>query len=451
MVEQANEAGLKVLETSRRRLFTCTGSIALAAGAGPTIRPKGARAQPKTLRIMQWRHFVPGYDDWFNEIFAKQWGEANDTKVIVDNVGFGELATRVAAQIQAQRGHDLIQFVTPQATYHDHLADHRDVFEECARRYGSPADAAVRANYNPGTKTYLGFAAAFQPALVTYRKALWEGARSAPNSWGEVLTGSRQIKLLHGKPAGVSLAPEHNCEQTLRSIMYSFGSCEQDADQNPTLKSKATVEALSYAKALYEQSMPREVLTWDGASNNRFMLTGEGCFTVDSLSIVRASEKMNLPFADDLRVAPMPEGPSARLGSFGHYSYAIWRFADNPEGAKQFLVDLVGRSRDAFLASGFQNMPCYPDTVPDLATVTAGDVNGASGKYALMKDVPGWTTNVGHPGCTNPAVSEVYDKGLVSRMFAAVATGRLTPEAALDEAAREERTIFEKWKESRKL
>ena len=87
--QQAHEAGLKVVETSRRRLFTRTGSIALAAGAGLTICPKGARTQTKTLRIMQWRHFVPGYDDWFKEIFAKQWGEANDTKVIVDNVGFG--------------------------------------------------------------------------------------------------------------------------------------------------------------------------------------------------------------------------------------------------------------------------------------------------------------------------------------------------------------------------
>jgi multiple sugar transport system substrate-binding protein len=89
--------------------------------------------------------------------------------------------------------------------------------------------------------------------------------------------------------------------------------------------------------------------------------------------------------------------------------------------------------------------------VPDLAAITAGEVNGAGGKYALMKDVPTWTTNVGHPGCTNPAVGEIYDKGLVSKMFAAVATGRLTPDAALDEAVREERTIFERWRESKRL
>lgn len=451
MVEKVCDTEFGDLETSRRRLLTRTCSIALAAGAGPTIRPGRASAQPRTLRIMQWRHFVPGYDEWFNGTFANEWGETNDTRVIVDNVGFGEIATRTAAQIQARRGHDLIQFVTPHATYRDHLLDHQDVFEECARRYGAPAGSTVRANYDPETKAYLGFAAAFQPALVTYRKALWDGARSVPNSWNEVLTGARRIRLLHGKPAGISLAPEHNCEQTLRSIMYSFGASEQDADQNPALRSRATLEALGYMKTLNEQSMTREMLTWDGASNNRFMLSGEGCITVDSLSIVRAGEKMGVPFADDLRLAPMPEGPAARLGSFGHYSYATWKFSDNPDGAKQFLVDLVGRSRDAFLASGFQNMPCYPDAVPDLAAITGGEIKGAGARYALMKDVPGWTTNVGHPGCTGPAVSEIYDKGLVSRMFAAVATGRLTPDAALDEADREGRTIFERWKGGGKL
>ena len=36
-----------------------------------------------------------------------------------------------------------------------------------------------------------------------------------------------------------------------------------------------------------------------------------------------------------------------------------------------------------------------------------------------MKDVASWTTNAGHPGYTNPAVSEVYERGIVSKMFAA--------------------------------
>jgi multiple sugar transport system substrate-binding protein len=203
---------------------------------------------------------------------------------------------------------------------------------------------------------------------------------------------------------------------------------------------------LRYVKDLYEQAMPPDVLRWDGASNNRFMLTGEGCFTIDSLSIARAAETMRLDFAGDLRLAPMPEGPMSRLGSFGYYTYSIWKFAENPDGAKQFLVDFAGSSRDAFIASGFQNMPCYPGTIPDLEALTRGG-DSTPAKYGLMKDVTSWTTNAGHPGYTNPAVSEVYERGIIAKMFANVATGRLAPEQALDQADAEERAIFDQWRQ----
>ena len=43
----------------------------------------------------------------------------------------------------------------------------------------------------------------------------------------------------------------------MRAIMYCFGASEQDADGNPALKSKATLEAIKYVKALYEEAMTR--------------------------------------------------------------------------------------------------------------------------------------------------------------------------------------------------
>ena len=84
----------------------------------------------------------------------------------------------------------------------------------------------------------------------------------------------------------------------------------------------------------------------------------------------------------------MPEGPAARLApSFGFHTYVIWKFAENIDGAKQFLADYIGHSREAFLASGFQNTPAFPDTVPDLATVVANDAGaGSPGKYSLLAD-----------------------------------------------------------------
>jgi multiple sugar transport system substrate-binding protein len=219
------------------------------------------------------------------------------------------------------------------------------------------------------------------------------------------------------------------------------------------MKSKAALETIKYVKTLYEEAMTEEVLAWDNASNNRFMLSGEGCLTLDTMSIARASETMELPILKDLRLAKAPVGPSGRLApSFGFLTYVIWNFAENIEGAMRFLADYVASSRQGFLASGFQNMPSFPDAVPDLTAVVANDA-GASppDKYSALADASTWTTNVGHPGYTNPAIGEIYDKGLIPTMFARAATGQLTPEEALDQADKEARQIFQKWKERGKV
>jgi multiple sugar transport system substrate-binding protein len=199
--------------------------------------------------------------------------------------------------------------------------------------------------------------------------------------------------------------------------------------------------------------MTEEVLTWDNASNNRFILSGEGCLTLDTMSIARAGENMELPILNDLRLAKAPVGPSARLApSFGFLTYVIWNFAENTEGAKRFLVDYVASSRQAFLASGFQNVSSFPDTVPDLAALVANDSSASPpDKYSIVADAPTWTTNVGHPGYTNAAISEIYSKGVISNMCARAATGQLTPEEALDQADREVRAIFQNWKERGKV
>jgi multiple sugar transport system substrate-binding protein len=64
---------------TRRQLLHMTGAVALATGVGARIIiPGRASAQQKTLKILQWKHFVPGYDKWFNEVYTKEWGEKNE-------------------------------------------------------------------------------------------------------------------------------------------------------------------------------------------------------------------------------------------------------------------------------------------------------------------------------------------------------------------------------------
>ena len=439
---------------SRRRLLKAGGAAALTAGVSPgIIVPGRARAQQKTLKILTWKHFVPSYDEWFNETYVKDWGERNDTRVIVDNVGLGDIAARAAAEVQAQHGHDLVLLLAAPSVHEDQVIDHREIYEECERRYGSAPDFAIRSTYNPRTGKYFGFCNAFLPSMLTYRKDLWDAVGVVPDSWDDVRRGGRRIKLLHESPVGISLAPEHNGDHTMRAIMYSFGSSVQDADGSPVLKSKETLAAIEYVKALYEEAMTDEVLSWDAASNNSYMVAGSGCLTLDTISIARASEQLQRPFASDLRLARAPAGPVGRLApSFGIFTYFIWKFAANPEGARQFLVDYTGHTRQGFLESGFQNMPSFPDAAPDLADLLANDATASPpDKYNVLVDGASWTTNVGHPGHSNAAIAEVLASGLIATMFAQAAAGQLTPAEALDQADARTREIFTKWRESGKI
>ena len=38
------------------------------------------------LRIMTWTHFVPDYETWLDNTYAKQWGEKNDVEVKIDHI-----------------------------------------------------------------------------------------------------------------------------------------------------------------------------------------------------------------------------------------------------------------------------------------------------------------------------------------------------------------------------
>ena len=51
-----------------------------------------------TLRIAQWSHFVPAYDTWFDNVYVKNWGRANDTEVIVDHINQADIPARAAAK-----------------------------------------------------------------------------------------------------------------------------------------------------------------------------------------------------------------------------------------------------------------------------------------------------------------------------------------------------------------
>ena len=125
---------------SRRDVIkTAVGAV---AAVGPFFHFTPARAA-KTLKILQWSHFVPGYDKWFNTTYTKEWGAKNGTEVIVDNINLGLIPSRAAAEASAQKGHDLVMFLAPPSVYEDQVVDMTDVYAACEKKHGKPIGLAV--------------------------------------------------------------------------------------------------------------------------------------------------------------------------------------------------------------------------------------------------------------------------------------------------------------------
>src|SRR5438105_6461923 len=116
----------------RREFVTTATGAAAAVAFGPTIR---IRRQQKTLKILQWSHFVPSYDVWFDK-YAKDWGTAKGIDVTVDHISLADLGTRANAEAAAQQGHDLFQFLSPPAAAEAHVLDMGDLMREAERQHG---------------------------------------------------------------------------------------------------------------------------------------------------------------------------------------------------------------------------------------------------------------------------------------------------------------------------
>ncbi|XSC45621.1 extracellular solute-binding protein [Bradyrhizobium sp. RDT10] len=287
-------------------------AVGAAAAVGPFFHVTPARAA-KTLKILQWSHFVPAYDKWFNNTYTKEWGAKNGTEVIVDNINLALLESRAAAEVSAQKGHDLFMLLMPPSVFEDQVVPMNDVYAECEKANGKAIDLGIKSTYNPKTKRYFAFSDSYVPDPVNYRTDLWGDIGMKPDTWDDIRVGGKKIKDKTRIPVGIGLSAEIDTGVAMRAIMYSFGAHEQDEAGNLTINSKNTLEALRFVKGLFEDCMTSEVLAWDASSNNRQMLAGRSSLVLNAISVTRTGEIRRWRFT---RRSPWPRPPGVRCAAW---------------------------------------------------------------------------------------------------------------------------------------
>jgi multiple sugar transport system substrate-binding protein len=428
-----------------------SGSRVPYAFAGP-LRHQG-RQLGGSLSIVQWTHVIGGFDAWFNG-WAKDWGTRNDVEVTGDHVTTTRLSALVASEAKAQKGHDIVGFLTPPTAYEDQVIDHGSIVRAVEREVGPYSALGRQSTYNAQRCTYFGVSDTYVPAPALWRHDLWNAVGESPATWEHVRAAAPALKAA-GHPLGIGLSNEQESNVVLLDLMAAFGSFLQDENDVPTINSPATVEAVAFMADLHRRGQTDEVLHWNQASNNQFVFSGRGSFIVNAISAIRMAEDLQLPVTDNLWIWPLPAGPHGRLALPQATSvYSVWKFVKDREIAERFLADLCVAADQATLASKLYSFPSFPGAFPPerLRPVAAADTHRPLGKYSILATVAARDAcNAGYPGTTNPAVNQTLERFLIPRMFAQVAQGTLSAADSVRSTASEMKRIWAKWNASARL
>lgn len=435
---------------SRRNFLRWTAG---AAAFGPFfLFPDRAAASQKTLKIAKWAHFLPEFDQWFVNVMAAKWGKNNDTKVIVDVIPIEEIRGRAFAEVKAGKGHDLYIFPWSPAEFHQHVIDHGEIYQAVTSRVGAIQQLAHRSTFNIQTKKYFGFADFWIPSPLHFFEDYWGqiGMPAGPGHYGSLLGGGKEIRDKFGVPCGLAFSPTLEGNVTLHTILYSFRAWILDGDGNVVFNKNVFAKvALTYLQDLYQQSGTPEQLTWSSTGNVRAMLARKTSCSINGISLLRTAEKENPKTAKEIRLQPPLLGRNGMgITAMPHVTNcsAIWNFAQNQEGAKKFVGDLIDSSRTGYEQSKGCNFPIYPKTVPDIIVRLSKDPQAdPTWKYMELQDALHWTPNLGVPGFATPAFMEIFNSSLVPKMVQSVLKDQQSPEAAASAAAAEIQRIADKW------
>src|SRR5437660_6932103 len=363
-----SEREVSTSSVTRRGFLKRVGAAAGAAGLAPAVSlpfVSTALAQAKTLKILQWSHFVPQYDKWFDG-FAAEWGKKNGVTVTVDHMAHLELPARAAAEVSAGAGHDIFAFNGSGGPhlYEKHVVDLSSLVSEVEKKHGKVQQIGRQIAYNEGTKVWSALPAYYISFPGLYRKDLWDEIGMKPDTWEDIRVGGAKLKA-KGNPVGISLGHSVDPNLSYRSILWSYGASECDeTGKRVTLDSKQTLEVVKFVPALYKEAMEPEVLSWDDASNNRYLASGRASWIHNPISAYRSIQKSNPELADKINVWTTPTGPVRRLACGSPNSYAIWRFARNKEAAVELLRHYADHRRESMEASSGYNHPLFANMVP---------------------------------------------------------------------------------------
>jgi multiple sugar transport system substrate-binding protein len=410
--------------TTRRQflhisLGAATGLAAiLGAGTSPAIH------EPlHEITLLSPTQFVPASDKKLQEL-AQRFTKDTGIRVTINHIASPQLPAKLAAEVQMQSGHDLVDLHMHLPIYHEpQLVDLTDIVVPLAENngglYSFCAEAAlVQGRWRAMPWHYRSFPG-------SYNKAYFDQVdEKAPDTWDDLLRAGRELKA-NGYPVGIAIGQTYDAISTLSAIMWCYGSKTVEADgKTVAINSKETEAAIEYVRQLYTDAMEPEVLLWDDNSNNRLLLSGKGSWIHNAHSHYLMAKAKKMPIAEQIYFHLSPGGPAGRHTPAVVRSLGIWKFSKHIEAAKEFIKFHFSRENylEFIMASECFNAPVYKSMEDHPAWKM-------DPKYEPIKDSGKYGHLYGWPAPGDEKSQQVTYAFVIPNMFAKAVTGAPTKEA----------------------
>jgi len=419
----------------RRRFIKTTAAASAVAVAAPYIRTSRAAGN---LKVAFWDHWVPGANKTM-EAICHEWGAKNKVDVQIDFITSqnNKLELTIAAEKLAKSGHDLVQpNAWSPAAYQNDFEPVDDIMHAAIKANGEPYPIVEYLAHHKGHWVAAPAVTGSQVKPPCARISMFKeyagldvtkmyappGGHSDKKlqdewTWDKFLEVAEKCAA-NGHPFGLGLSQTTDCVDFAGALFHAYGAELVNAKGEVTVNSDHTKRVLEYSQRL-GKVLPKDVIAWDDASNNKFLISGQGSLIMNPPSAWAVAKRDNPSVAADCWTFASPKGPMGRYAPALPFFWAVWKFSPNKSAAKSLLAHLITRqSSERFVAAsvgydipgfkGLRDFKTWAEVEPPVGTV-----------YNYPPTPDQIVAVAGAPAPIHVA-NQIYTQGLMTQMMAKV-------------------------------
>jgi ABC-type glycerol-3-phosphate transport system substrate-binding protein len=437
-------------QSNSRRRFIKTAAATSAALAFPYIRTSHAAG---SLAVAFWDHWVPGANDTLTKL-CQDWAKKEKVDIKIDYItsqGNKDQLT-IVGEAQARSGHDILQHPAWFAqTYAKQLEPVDDVMNPLIKKYGKVAAAAEFLAKANGHWIAVPAVTGTQVKPPLLRLDLFkkvgidilemypvnkEPTKAADHwNWETLLKAGEKLKA-EGHPIGLGLGQTTDSIDWVGAAFHSFGADLVNEKGDIIIKNNDAVkQVLEYMQRLVKV-MPQDVFAWDDASNNKYIISGQGSLIFNPPSAYAVAKRDNPNVAKELYEIPYPKGPKGRFAGYLPYLWGTWNFSKNKSAAKSLLSHLLQRENveKIVTASIGYDVPSFESMRNFKIWEEVSPPKGVVYHYPPRKDQTTWVACGPAPA---GMAQQMYTQAIMTKMIARCTTGGDSIAKTIDWAASE--------------